>query len=611
MKKLLLITLIIITKSAFSQIYQQGDITVMTNFFGSHDSTQCGSNGNIMYDITVDNSFIGDSLLIKDPGSNTLIMLFVNNTGQSPWFNSMPAFGSAPFVPDYLATSGYVDFVAMPIKVKNGTDSIDNIFNVFQVAVPNPCSYGALNGRVYIDNNNDCSYNTGDGTLQSFYALSVSANYNGSFFDFYNYQNNVDGLYGIQLQTSYLNNGQLTYSTGMLPFAYPNSCTPGIYYFDVNSPFPINNLDFALQCSSNIDVAAYVGASGAVRPGIPFYLYPHVYNLGCDTVSGVLQLVLDSHVTYNPSLSTFPPSIVNGDTLIWNYGPLSNLSNNGFWNSFTAGLHLTPNTTLNIGDTLCFSVSTTIPTADINAVNNQYTICYPVVNSYDPNIKEVMPKGVGASGVIPPSTSELTYTVHFQNTGNAPAINVYIIDTLDVNIIPESIEILGRSHTMAPEWLAPGVVKFNFNNINLADSFSNEPASHGFVTFKVKLQGGLSLGTVIENTAYIYFDFNTPIVTNTTINTIDIITSSHVSVKNDKVSIYPNPAMEKLFIRFNNLNTNGNNKISLCDLTGQKVIEQFVSQNTTRIDLSHLSKGLYFLTYNCEGHISTVKIVKE
>jgi hypothetical protein len=125
----------------------------------------------------------------------------------------MQASGSNPFVPDYLAISGSVDFMGMSIKVKNGTDSIDNIFSFFQVPVPNPCSYGGLTGRVYVDNNSDCIYNSGDGNLQSFYALNVSANYNGNFFDFYNYQNVLgSGNFGIDVQTSYLIDGQLSYS---------------------------------------------------------------------------------------------------------------------------------------------------------------------------------------------------------------------------------------------------------------------------------------------------------------------------------------------------------------------------------------------------------------
>lgn len=611
MKKLFLLAILLTFKTAFTQTYQQGDIFVNTSFFGNHDSTQCATNGNIMYDITISNSFLGDSLLIKDPGSNTLIMMEVNSTGMNPWFLTIPAFGFQPVIPDHNITNGFASFFAIPVKLKNGLDSIDNVFSTFQIPVPDPCSYGLLNGRVYVDNNADCIYNTGDGTLNTFYDVVMTANFNGTFQNSFVQYWIGNGLYEIKVQTSYLIDGELTYANSMLPFAYPNSCTPAFYAFDVNSAFPVSNLDFALQCTSNIDVAAYVGAAGAIRPGIPFMLYPHVSNIGCDTVSGVLQLILDNRVSYNPALSNVPPASINGDTLTWNYGPISNLSNNGFWNSLTAALHLTPDTTVNIGDTLCFSVSTNLPGADINPSNNQYSVCYPVVNSYDPNIKEVMPKGIGANGVIPPTTDELTYTVHFQNTGNAPAINVYIMDTLDVNIIPESLEILGASHTMSPQWIAPGVLKFNFNNINLADSFSNEPASHGFVTFKVKLLSNLNLGTVINNKAYIFFDFNAPIVTNTAINTIDLLTSTTLNTVNEQVSVFPNPAKEELFININNFKSSAVNYLELYNIAGQKVLEQRILQNNFKVDLSGLSKGLYLLRTNVDGALSTVKIVKE
>src|SRR5438093_2053651 len=47
----------------------------------------------------------------------------------------------------------------------------------------------------------------------------------------------------------------------------------------------------------------------------------------------------------------------------------------------------------------------------------------------------------------------------------------------------------------------------SFPNINLTDSGSNEPASHGFIQYKIKLQTGVPAGTQIQNTAYIYFEF--------------------------------------------------------------------------------------------------------
>ena len=53
-----------------------------------------------------------------------------------------------------------------------------------------------------------------------------------------------------------------------------------------------------------------------------------------------------------------------------------------------------------------------------------------------------------------------------------------------------------------------------FENILLPDSISDENASHGFLSYKVKAKGSVVGGEVINNTAAIYFDYNQPIATN-------------------------------------------------------------------------------------------------
>jgi hypothetical protein len=65
-----------------------------------------------------------------------------------------------------------------------------------------------------------------------------------------------------------------------------------------------------------------------------------------------------------------------------------------------------------------------------------------------------------------------------------------------------------------------GIAEWTFNDILLPDSNVNEPASHGFVKFKIaQLENNLP-GTLIENEADIYFDFNEPIITNATQNIV-------------------------------------------------------------------------------------------
>ena len=54
---------------------------------------------------------------------------------------------------------------------------------------------------------------------------------------------------------------------------------------------------------------------------------------------------------------------------------------------------------------------------------------------------------------------------------------------------------------------------FKFPNIMLPDSASNPAGSQGFVQYRIKPKANLPLGTQIENTAHIYFDYNAAITT--------------------------------------------------------------------------------------------------
>ena len=43
---------------------------------------------------------------------------------------------------------------------------------------------------------------------------------------------------------------------------------------------------------------------------------------------------------------------------------------------------------------------------------------------------------------------ELTYTIRFQNTGTAPAQDIYVLDTLDANLDWSTLKIKNMSHYM-------------------------------------------------------------------------------------------------------------------------------------------------------------------
>lgn len=153
------------------------------------------------------------------------------------------------------------------------------------------------------------------------------------------------------------------------------------------------------------------------------------------------------------------------------------------------------------------------PTMDIE--------CLTIVDSFDPNDKRVMPSGLDANHYVATGT-RLQYTVRFQNTGTAPAIDVVIVDTLDANLEISTLRLEGSSHPsqFSVEGKQTPVLTWNFKNIDLPDSTSDEPGSHGFVKFSILPAKGLADKTVISNAADIGFDYNEFLRTNVVTSTI-------------------------------------------------------------------------------------------
>lgn len=605
MKKnyLLLISLLLLGRfSASAQAYVTGDITAFPMLSANHDSTQCASFANEMYSFTIANSFLGDQLIIKDQNTGLVMTSATNTTGVNPWMVTLMPMSMPPVVPDFAITAGMAVFGGTPMKFICGSDTISNVFSFLQLPVTNPCQYGNVSGRVYIDNNADCAYNTGDVPLVSVPA-AAAINFTSGSGSQYGYSN-ASGQYTMQLQQSWMTNYTVSIPSNY-QFIFPaTTCSPASYSF---TSLPQTNVDFSLQCSSQIDVQSAAMAPPSVRPGIPFLLHPYVSNTGCDTATGVLTLIKDPNTVYNAALSSNPATYVNGDTLKWNFVNLTNLSTGAYWNSFMAGVHLTPNTTVNIGDTLCFTITSTVLSNDVNAANNQNSICIPVVNAYDPNVKEVSPKGLGVNGQIPTTTNHLDYTIHFQNTGTAPAINVSVIDTLDADLDASSLRILGASHSMSAQWLSSNVVKFNFNNIMLSDSITNEPKSHGQVRFSINLKPGLAVGTQLTNKASIYFDTNPAIVTNTAINTLALLSSVSPLNTLQGVMLYPNPASDRFSIDI----PNDASSISIITVSGQVLRKQVVNRGIHTLSIQDLASGIYFVQVNSGNQQVVKKLIKE
>ena len=236
--------------------------------------------------------------------------------------------------------------------------------------------------------------------------------------------------------------------------------------------------------------------------------------------------------------------------------------------------------------------------------------CIELTASYDPNDKRVVPAGYGAEHIVHPNDSLLEYTIRFQNTGSDTAFTVEVVDTLPTEFLNPITFLSGASsHPYTVRMHGNGIVTWRFEDILLPDSATNELGSQGFVKFKIRTRPDLPNGTVINNRANIFFDFNAAIVTETcfiTISDIAIIaSSSEIQLMDDGLAVYPNPASNRLGIRIKD-NRIQPQSITVYDLTGREV---FRSAYTPQIDVSGLSAGNYVVSVLTDKGVFREKVV--
>jgi uncharacterized repeat protein (TIGR01451 family) len=431
-------------------------------------------------------------------------------------------------------------------------------------------SCGPVSGMVFIDNNSDCIYNGGDSIADGIYLQIL---FNGTVVS-YTVSDSL-GNYSFNQPTG-VNYDIVVQPANYYGSHYTISC-PASGIITAGSPSSGNN--FGLTCAGGFDLTGVVSSWG-IRPGQTAYVNVSAYNSRCVSVAGQIDVTIDPMLTPQPN----PAYTINGQvvTYLINAGEYS-------WN-FTIPVLVA--TTANIGDSACVSFSITPVTGDSIPSNNTATYCRAVTNSCDPNEKHVEPIGEGPLGLVRP-TEDLTYTILFQNTGTADAINIYILDTLSQYLDPSSIQVIGASHPM--EWLIlnGNVLRFSFDNIHLADSNSNEPLSHGFVTYSIKQMISNPQSASITNTAGIYFDYNAPVLTNTTLNTVDYFLSTNDADESRNFSVYPSPADKFVTISFP---SGSDRTISIMDLDGKIVFEKKCTELFNIISTDELKSGVYFLT---------------
>jgi fimbrial isopeptide formation D2 family protein len=479
--------------------------------------------------------------------------------------------------------------------VSDNAGNADTVTNYNEIFIPDSC--GTLNGYVYFDENVNCVFDAGDAILANTNVLvSDGLSSYWAWVD-------TNGYYSINVPVSA--NYTVTVPVAVAS-GYQYSC--GSAGVSTSAPGSAN---VGISCPSGFDLQASEWGWG-FRPGMMAYVSGYINNISCLPQSGTATLTLDPNTTFVSQVSG-SAATVSGNQVTWsfiNLNPLSNYWANGAWSYISVDC----STSLNIGDSVCFTLDVSPTSGDLNSLNNSVTHCYPVRNSWDPNFKEVSPKGIGSFGYVAPNT-EFTYTVHFQNTGTDAAYNIAVIDTIDSDLDMSTFSVIGASHYVEPHLVDGNVMKFQFNNIMLPDSASNPAGSEGWVTYKIKAKPNQAVGTKYTNTGYIYFDFNPAIITNTTSNEI----GGSLSIADNRntpegISVAPNPVNDFVQVTFHSAEMNVA-AIQIVDVLGnvlsceRKTVNK--GKNNFSLETKNLSHGVYFIRISDDsGKATSVKIVK-
>ena len=373
--------------------------------------------------------------------------------------------------------------------------------------------------------------------------------------------------------------GTFTSSIINPPMYYNYSPTGYTSVFATLSSQVDSNKNFAFQPIPNQSDLVIDLVTGFFRPGFNGVAYVTLNNIGTTIEAGNIDLLLNNpEITINSA----SPAAVN---ITGNAATLSYSLNPGESITYVISYYVTVNAIL--GTTFQSSASA-INANDLTPFNNTKVLNSTITGSYDPNMKEVS-ESIITPGFVA-NNDYLEYIIHFQNTGNDTAFTVLLIDTLSNYLDLSSLEVISASHPVILNNYE-GVLWFRFNQINLPDSNTNEAGSHGYVKYRIKLNNTIALGNTILNTAYIYFDFNEAIVTNTVGTLYSTLSSLSTNNNIDKISLFPNPVSNQ------NVIVKSNSPIAqiiLFDITGKKVSEHNGNAlYKAELDVRNLNNGVY------------------
>ncbi len=315
-------------------------------------------------------------------------------------------------------------------------------------------------------------------------------------------------------------------------------------------------------------------------------------NVGTETFDGNVTLTLDALTGFVSS--TPVPTNVSGQIITWNITGLAP----GDDGSIQVTYH-TDSTALT-SDMVTASVVLAIDHVEETEADNTDAISAHPTTSFDPNEKLVDITQITGGEIA--EGKALEYTIHFQNTGTQPAVNIVLRDMIDSDLDLSTFEMVGATHDNQVSFNGNEIV-WSFPGIMLPDSSSDLAGSQGGVHFRIQPKSTSVPGTLFENSAGIYFDYNEPVITNTVVTEVSAPQSVSELAKANGFTLYPNPGsgdMRLLWASASAMNA----RIDVIDATGRVLITRsaprLIEGQSMPFDLSALSEGNYLVRVSNE-----------